>query len=152
LNLNHSRVVKILVTWSSSPASTGDAEVSSQSHGRSSSNSALAITHRAVPQEPGLGSFVFFSEDFEMSEYVEARYAKLVLREARGADEAEAARLVHDLLRDLAPPRASNVARAQALTSIRVLALSLDEPQSRHVREWEAADRATEAWCSNAYL
>ena len=106
----------------------------------------------AVPREPGLGSFVFFSEDFEMSEYVEARYAKLVLREARGADEAEASRLVHDLLRDLAPPRASNAARAQAMTSIRVLALSLDEPESRHAREWEAADQATEAWCCNAYL
>jgi hypothetical protein len=87
-----------------------------------------------------------------MSEYVEARYAKLVLREARVANEAEASRLVNGLLRDLSPPRASNVARAQALTSIRVLALSLDEPQSPHGREWEAADRATEAWCCNAYF
>lgn len=85
-----------------------------------------------------------------MSEYVEARYAKLVLQEARTANEVEASRLVNDLLRDLSPPRTSNVARAQALTSIRVLALSLDQPQS-HLREWEAADQATEAWCHNAY-
>jgi hypothetical protein len=86
-----------------------------------------------------------------MSEYVEARYAKLVLQEARTADEAEASRLVNELLRDLTPPRMSNAAHAQALTSIRVLALSLDQPQSRHQREWEAANQATEAWCHNAY-
>ena len=86
-----------------------------------------------------------------MSEYVEARYAKQVLQEARTASEAEASRLVNDLLRDLSPPRMTNAARAQALTSIRVLALSLDQPQSRHLSEWEAADQATEAWCHNAY-
>jgi hypothetical protein len=86
-----------------------------------------------------------------MSEYVEARYAKLVLQEARTVDEAEASRLVNELLRDLSPPRMSNVARAQAMTSIRVLALSLDQPESRHLHEWEAANQATEAWCHNAY-
>jgi hypothetical protein len=86
-----------------------------------------------------------------MSEYVEARYAKLVLQEARTVDEAEASRLVNELLRDLSPPRMSNAARAQAMTSIRVLALSLDQPESRHLHEWEAANQATEAWCHNAY-
>lgn len=86
-----------------------------------------------------------------MSEYVEARYAKLILREARLANEAEASKLVNDLLRDLSPLQTWNAARAQALTSLRVLALSLDQPQSLHVREWEAADQATEAWCRNAY-
>jgi hypothetical protein len=87
-----------------------------------------------------------------MSEYVEARYAKLVLREARQAKEDVASRLVNDLLRDLAssevldPPR-----RAQALMSIRLLALSLDHPLSPHFREWEAAHQAAEAWCQNAF-
>ena len=85
-----------------------------------------------------------------MSEYVEARYAKLILREARSVNDAEASRIVNDLLRDLSPLHTSNAARAQALTSIRMLALSLDRPQS-HLREWEAVDQATEAWCRNAY-
>jgi hypothetical protein len=86
-----------------------------------------------------------------MSEYVESRYAKLVLQEARLAREEAASRLVNDLLRDLGSLQRLNSARAQALTSIRSLALSLDQPQSLHVREWDAADQAAEAWCRNAY-
>ena len=86
-----------------------------------------------------------------MSEYVEARYAKLVLREARAAKDDVASRLVNDLLRDLYSPQKLNPARAQALTSLRVLALSLDHPQSLHVGEWEAAHQAAEAWCHNAF-
>jgi len=87
-----------------------------------------------------------------MSEYVEARYARLKLQEARGANEDQASKLVNDLLRDLSPVRTFNAARAHALTSIRVLALSLDQPESLHLLEWEAADQATEAWCRNAFL
>jgi hypothetical protein len=86
-----------------------------------------------------------------MSEYVESRYAKLVLREARLAKEEVASRLVNDLLRDLGSLQRLNPARAQALTSLRSLALNLDQPQSLHVREWDAADQAAEAWCRNAY-
>jgi hypothetical protein len=86
-----------------------------------------------------------------MSEYVEARYARQRLQEARMASEGQASRLVNDLLRDLSSLRTLNAARAQALTSIRVLALRLDQPQSLDVQEWEAADQATEAWCRNAY-
>jgi hypothetical protein len=86
-----------------------------------------------------------------MSDYVEARYAKLVLREARLAEEDIASRLVNELLHDLGSLRESNAARARALTSIHLLALSLDYPQSRHIREWDAADQATEAWCQNAF-
>ena len=87
-----------------------------------------------------------------MSEYVEARYARLRLQEARGAKEDQASKLVNELLRDLSPRGAFNAARAHALTSIRVLALSLDQSESLHLPEWEAADQATEAWCRNAYL
>jgi hypothetical protein len=86
-----------------------------------------------------------------MSEYVEARYAKLVLREACLAREDEAAKLVNDLLRDLGSLQNFNSARAQALTSIRLLALSLDRPRSRHIHEWELANQAAEAWCQNAF-
>jgi hypothetical protein len=86
-----------------------------------------------------------------MSEYVEARYAKLVLREASVAKDDVASQLVNDLLRDLNSPQKLNSARAQALTSIRVLAHTLHHPYSLHVREWEAAHQAAEVWCQNAF-
>jgi hypothetical protein len=86
-----------------------------------------------------------------MSEYVESRYAKLVLAEARGAEEKVASRLVNELIRDLGSPQGLNSAREQALTSIRSLALCLDQPQFAHVREWDAADQAAETWCKKAY-
>jgi DNA-binding transcriptional regulator YiaG len=86
-----------------------------------------------------------------MSEYVEARYAKLVLREAEVAKDDVASKLVNDLLHDLNSPQQLNSARAQALTSIRVLAHRLHQPHSFHVREWEAALQAAEDWCQNAY-
>ena len=90
-------------------------------------------------------------EGFEMSEYVEARYAKLILREAEVANEDVASKLVNGLLRDLNSTKKLNSARAQALTSIRVLAHRLHQPHSFHVREWEAAHQAAEDWCQNAY-
>jgi len=86
-----------------------------------------------------------------MSEYVEARYARLVLREARVAKDEMASKLVNDLLHDLGSFRTMNSARTQALTSIRTLALSLDHRRSLCIHEWEAADQAAEAWCQNAY-
>jgi hypothetical protein len=86
-----------------------------------------------------------------MSEYVEARYAKLVLREAEVAEDDVASKLVNDLLRDLKSPQSLNSARAQALTTIRVLAHKLYQPHSFRVREWEAAHQAAEEWCQNAY-
>jgi len=86
-----------------------------------------------------------------MSEYVESRYAKQVLREARLAREEVASRLINELLRDLGSLQRLNSAREQALRSIRLLALSLDHPQFAHAREWNAADQAADDWCRNAY-
>ena len=86
-----------------------------------------------------------------MSEYVEARYAKLVLCEARVAKDDVASQLVNDLLRDLNSPQELNPARARAVTSIRVLAHRLRQPHSLLVREWEAEYQAADAWCQNAY-
>jgi len=86
-----------------------------------------------------------------MSEYVEARYARLVLREARLAEEDVASRLISELSHDLKSCQNLNSARTQAVTSIRQLALSLNRPQSLHARDWEAADQAAEAWCRNAF-
>jgi hypothetical protein len=86
-----------------------------------------------------------------MSEYVEARYAKLVLCEAQVANDDVASKLVNDLLRDLKSPQRLSSARAEALTSIRVLAHRLHQPHSLQMREWEAAHRAADAWCQNAF-
>jgi hypothetical protein len=86
-----------------------------------------------------------------MSEYVEARYAKLILDEARLAEQDVASKLIKDLLRDLGSRQRLNCASTQTLTSIRLLALSLDDGQSLHVREWDAANRAAEAWCQSAF-
>jgi hypothetical protein len=66
-----------------------------------------------------------------MSEYVEARYAKLVLREARLAEEDLASKLINELLHDLKSFQNLNSARAPAVTSIRQLSRSLDRPQSQ---------------------
>lgn len=95
--------------------------------------------------------FLVDLEVLQMSEYVESRYTKLVLLEARLAEDEVASRLVHGLLRDLGSPQRRDSARTKALTSIRSLALSLDQPHSLHRREWDAADQATEAWCADAY-
>jgi hypothetical protein len=92
-----------------------------------------------------------FAREVSMSEYVEARYARLVLREARLAEEEVASKLINELLHDLKSFQNLNSARTQAVTSIRQLALNLDRPQSLHARDWEAADQAAEAWCRNAF-
>jgi hypothetical protein len=84
-----------------------------------------------------------------MSEYVEARYVKLVLQEARSAEPNVALKLIYDLLRDLSSLRKLSEAREQTLTSIRLLALSLAR-RSIHAREWDAANKATDAWCESA--
>jgi len=86
-----------------------------------------------------------------MSEYVEARYARLMLREARLADQDVACKLINDLLRDLSSLPKSNCASAQTLTSLRLLALSLDDARSLHIREWDAANQAAEAWFESAF-
>jgi hypothetical protein len=85
-----------------------------------------------------------------MTEYVEARYVRLVLRKAQAAESDVASQLVHDLLRDLHSLQTLNDAGARTLRSIRSLALSFDRRRSLHVREWQAANEAVEAWCKGA--
>ena len=73
-----------------------------------------------------------------MSEYVEARYVKIALEEARSAEPNVAAKLIYDLLRDLSSLQRLSEAREQTLKSIQLLALSLAR-RSIHAREWDAA-------------
>ena len=84
-----------------------------------------------------------------MSEYVEARYVKLTLEEARSAGPNVAAKLIYDLLRDLSSLQRLSQAREQTLKSIQLLALSLAR-RSIHAGEWNAANEATHAWCEGA--
>jgi hypothetical protein len=85
-----------------------------------------------------------------MTEYVEARYVKFVLRKAQSAESDVASQLVHDLLRDLHSLQTLNDAGAQTLRSIRSLALSFTRRPSLHAREWQAANNAVEVWCKSA--
>jgi hypothetical protein len=85
-----------------------------------------------------------------MTDYVEARYVKFVLRKAQAAESDVASELVHDLLRDLHSIQTKNDAGAQTLRSIRSLALSFERRRSLHAREWQAANEAVEAWCKSA--
>ena len=73
-----------------------------------------------------------------MSEYVEARYVKLALEEARSAGP-----------NDLSSLQRLSQAREQTLKSIQLLALSLAR-RSIHAGEWNAANEATHAWCEGA--
>ena len=84
-----------------------------------------------------------------MSEYVEARYVKLALEEARSAEPNVAAKLIYDLLRDMGSLERLSGGREQTLKSIQLLALSLAR-RSIHAREWDAANKATDAWCESA--
>lgn len=84
-----------------------------------------------------------------MSEYVEARYVKLALEEARSAEPEVSAKLIYDLLRDLSSLQRLSEAREQTLKSIQLLALSLAR-RSIHARAWDAANKATDAWCESA--
>jgi hypothetical protein len=61
-----------------------------------------------------------------MSEYVEARYAKLVLREARLAEEDVASKLINELLHDLKSFQNLNSARAQRYASSRSVLIGLN--------------------------
>ena len=84
-----------------------------------------------------------------MSEYVEARYVKLALEEARSMKPNVAAKLIYDLWCDLSSFQRLSEAREQTLKSIQLLALSLTR-RSIRAREWDAASKATDAWCESA--
>jgi hypothetical protein len=85
-----------------------------------------------------------------MSEYVEARYVKYVLRKAQDAEQEVASQVINDLFRDLSSLQTLSNAGQQTLPSIRLLAVSLSRRRSLHAHEWDAANNAAEAWCQSA--
>lgn len=85
-----------------------------------------------------------------MSQYVEARYALLILQEARETCEDQAAILLNNLLQDLRPAQQDDPHRAGALASIRHLAVILREHRMPASSYWEAALGAAQAWRDHA--
>jgi hypothetical protein len=85
-----------------------------------------------------------------MIEYMEACYAKRLLREAQAAPDDIAAELVNDLVHHLGSLKGSNSARARALASISLLAQSLYCSRNHQSREWDAANQAADVWRQNA--
>ena len=106
--------------------------------------------HISGARRSSLSSQIGTRSEFSMTEYVEARYVKFVLREAQAAEPEAASQLVHNLLRDLHSVRKLNDAGAKTLRSIQSLALSFDRRRSLHAHEWEAANEAVDAWCKSA--
>ena len=84
-----------------------------------------------------------------MSEYVEARYVKYVLRKAQLAEQEVASQLINDLFRDLSSLQTLSNAGQQTLSSLRLLAITLSR-RSLHAHEWDAGNKAAEAWCQSA--
>jgi hypothetical protein len=85
-----------------------------------------------------------------MSEYVEARYVKHVLRKAQLAERELASQLINELFRDLSSLQTLSDAGQQTLKSIHSLAVSLSRGRSLHPNEWDAANNAAEAWYQGA--
>jgi hypothetical protein len=74
-----------------------------------------------------------------------------MLRDLHAATQDQATKRLHELLRDLGSPQRLSSAGAKALTSMSLLALSLDRPQSLDLQEWKAANQAVEAWYQSAF-
>lgn len=86
-----------------------------------------------------------------MSEYVEARYALLILQAARDASPERAEMLLDDLLKDLRSRQHDRADYgANAVTAIRQLATILHEHKTPPAAYWDTADRAALAWCDHA--
>jgi hypothetical protein len=85
-----------------------------------------------------------------MSEYVEARYVKHILRKAQLAEPELASQLINELFRDLSSLRTLSDAGQQTLKSIHALAVSLARGRSLHPNEWDPANSAAEAWYQGA--
>ena len=89
-----------------------------------------------------------------MSDYVEARYAVLVIRQAHTSKDWVALDLMSKLLGDLCPhimpDGPDGDSRIEALSAIRALALSFDHYVWPPTDHWENAHQAVQRWCDEA--
>jgi hypothetical protein len=86
-----------------------------------------------------------------MSDYVEARYALLVLRQAYCSSDAVARDLMLKLVTDLCPhyipaPGPKGSKRTEALEALRSLALCFDHHVWPPAAYWESAHEAAQDW------
>ena len=92
---------------------------------------------------------------WQVSDYLEARYALQVIERARVSTKAVARDLIFDLVKDLFPPIIPTEAkgkRAQALQAIRGLALSGLPRLAGHRSALLDGRRGGGAWCKEAAL
>jgi hypothetical protein len=87
-----------------------------------------------------------------MSDYVEARYAVIVLRQAHLSSDAAACDMVTKLIKDLCPhiipsPGPAGSKRVEALEAIRSLAVSFDHHVWPPASYWDIAHQAALDWC-----
>jgi hypothetical protein len=97
----------------------------------------------------------FYFRCLKMSEYVEARYAIVVLRQAHLARDRTARDLVVKLLRDLRPRAGASISpsggkRGIALDAIATLAFGFNHSLQPPDSCWKAAYEAALDWCNQA--
>jgi len=89
-----------------------------------------------------------------MSDYVEARYALLIIEQAHNSGDAVARDLIEDLLRDLCPHAVPNEPkeskRVKALQALRTLALGIRHFECLPAAYWQEALRTAGEWCNEA--
>jgi hypothetical protein len=86
-----------------------------------------------------------------MSDYVEARYALLVLRQAYSSNDAKARELILKLVTDLCPhyipaPTREGSTKTEAIEALRLLALCFDHHVWPPAAYWENAHEAAQGW------
>lgn len=90
-----------------------------------------------------------------MSDYVEARYALLVLRQAYSSNDVTARELIFKLVKDLCPhyipaPGLDGSKKTDAVEALRSLALCFDHHVWPPAAYWENAHEAVQDWVSVA--
>ena len=94
--------------------------------------------------------FVAFGIDWPMSDYVEARYALLVLRQASLSGAKVTRALILDLISDLNPNREWTTKRGPAVAALKTLALAFEQGGWPPDPTWQVAHKALEDWCNSA--
>jgi hypothetical protein len=100
-----------------------------------------------------IGFFYFFGAfdiDWPMSDYVEARYALLVLRQASLSGAKVSRALILDLISDLNPNREWTTKRGPAVAALKTLALAFEQGGWPPDPTWQVAHKALEDWCNSA--
>jgi hypothetical protein len=85
-----------------------------------------------------------------MSDYVEARYALMVFRQANLSSTGVARALILDLVRDLDPNRQWTTRRGPAVAALKTLMLIFEQGVWPPASAWDVAHEALQDWCANS--